>query len=222
MKIAELSRRARVPIPTIKYYIREGMLSHGERVGRNQARYTQAHLDRLALIATLQQAGLSLAVIKRVLQAMDTMPVAAGDFMAIAVDALAPPRTPHAGAADDQTRAQAEAVLRTVVQERGWDISPGSPAWEAAVQACAGVLSVWPGALTVPVLTRYAAAAEAIAAFELPDTWNPAAPADALTYAVLGTVLFEPVILTLRRLAHVDRVTTLRARRRGGAPQRPG
>jgi hypothetical protein len=38
---------------------------------------------------------------------------------------------------------------------------------------------------------------------------------------VLGTVLFKPVILTLRRLAHVDRATKLRARRKGGAAQ-PG
>jgi hypothetical protein len=53
-----------------------------------------------------------------------------------------------------------------------------------------------------------------LAAFELPDTWNPSAsPTEALTYVVQGTLLFEPLILALRRLAHVDRGAKLRVRR---------
>ena len=210
MKIAELSRRAGVPIPTIKFYIREGMLPRGDRTGRNQATYSQAHLERLALIGTLQQAGLSLAVIKQVLQAMDTMSGDTPEFMAIAVGSLGP----RNGAVDATTSAQAEALLRAVVLRRGWDVDPSSPVWEAAVRACAGILSAWPSALTEQGLERYAAVAEQVAAFELPDEWNPTvSPSEALKYVVLGTLLFEPLILALRRLAHVDRGNKLRARR---------
>ena len=212
MKMAELSRRAGVPIPTIKFYIREGMLPRGDRIGRNQATYSETHLERLTLIGTLQQAGLSLAAIKQALQAMDTTDADRPDFMAIAVGALALP-TP--GAVDAATAAQADALLRAVVQRRGWAVDPHLPAWEPTVRACAGILSAWPDALTEQSLERYAAVTEEVATFELPETWNPTvSPGEALKYVVLGTVLFEPLILALRRLAHVDRGNKLRARRR--------
>ena len=210
MKIAELSRHAGVPIPTIKFYIRAGMLPHGERTGRTQATYTDAHLERLALIGTLQQAGLTLSVIAQALRAMDSATGDSPEFMAIAVGAL-PVRD---GGADPTTRAQAEALLRAVVEGRGWHVAPGSPVWEAAVRACAGVLAVWPEALSEQTVKRYAAVAEELAAFELPERWNPTvSPTEALQYVVLGTLLFEPLILALRRLAHVDRGSKLRARR---------
>ena len=210
MKIAELSRRAGVPIPTIKFYIREGMLPRGARTGRTQATYTDAHLERLALIGTLQQAGLTLPVIAQALRAMDGATGDSPAFMAIAVGAL-PVRD---GDPDPATRARAEALLRAAVERRGWDVAPGSPVWDAAVRACAGVLALWPEALSDQGVERYAAVAEELAAFELPERWNPtASPSEALKYVVLGTVLFEPLILALRRLAHVDRGNTLRARR---------
>ena len=210
MKIAELSRRAGVPIPTIKFYIREGMLPHGARTGRTQATYTDAHLERLALIGKLQQAGLTLPVIAQAVQAMDSTTGDSPEFMAIAVGVL-PVRD---GGADLATRARAEVLLRAAIERRGWDVAPGSAVWEAAVRACAGVLAVWPEALSEQSVERYAAVAEELAAFELPERWTPTlSPATALQYVVLGTVLFEPLILALRRLAHVDRGSKLRARR---------
>jgi len=223
MKIAELSRRAGVPIPTIKFYIREGMLPRGERTGRNQAAYSEAHVERLGLIGTLQQVGLSLAAIKQALQAMDSTQDDTGDFMAIAVGALAPPSPARDDVADGETEARAEALLRTMARQRDWSIDEECAAWHAAVRACAVVLDAWPSAFTEPDLERYAAVAEQMAAFELPETWNPAASrAEALKYVVLGTVLFEPLILALRRLAHVDRGEKLRARRaRASHPSRP-
>jgi hypothetical protein len=82
------------------------------------------------------------------------------------------------------------------------------------VGAVAGILSAWPEPFTAQGLDRYAALLETMAAFELPDEWDPTASRpDALRYVVLGTVLFEPLILALRRLAHVDRGAKLRARR---------
>ncbi|MGH2583543.1 MAG: MerR family transcriptional regulator, partial [Dehalococcoidia bacterium] len=170
MKIAELSRRAGVPIPTIKFYIREGMLPRGDRTGRNQAAYGEAHVERLALTATLQRAGLSLAVIKQALQAMDAASEDTPDFMAIAVGTLA---LPHDGVVDEGIASKAEALVRSMALDRGWDVDPGSPVWEAAVRACTGILSAWPGALDQHRLDRYATVAEETAAFELPEEWDP-------------------------------------------------
>jgi DNA-binding transcriptional MerR regulator len=72
MRLAELVRRSGVPRSTIKFYLREGLLPAGEAVGRNQARYGPAHLERLELIRALREvAGLQLDVIARVARQLD-------------------------------------------------------------------------------------------------------------------------------------------------------
>ncbi len=215
IRIAELSRCSGVPVATIKFYIRAGLLPRGEHTAPNQARYSDAHLQRLALIGTLQQAGLSLAVIKQALRAMDTMRADSPEFMAIAVSSLQPYRRDAGDAALDPTAVErASAMLRAMVEHRGWRVDERVPIWHEAVRALAAILTGWAPGLADAGLGRYAAVAEEMAAFELPETWNPAASlAQALSYVVLGTVLFEPLILALRRLAHVDRGNQLRVRR---------
>ncbi|WP_370950408.1 MerR family transcriptional regulator [Amycolatopsis sp. cg5] len=65
--MAELSRIAEVPIATIKFYVREGILPPGERVKPNQARYGERHIRRLKVIrALLEVGGLPLAAVKEV------------------------------------------------------------------------------------------------------------------------------------------------------------
>ena len=53
MRIGELSKAAGVPVPTIKYYLREGLLAPGELTSPNQASYGEAHIRRLRLIRAL-------------------------------------------------------------------------------------------------------------------------------------------------------------------------
>jgi len=47
LKIAQLSLRTGVPISSIKYYIREGLLKRGEKLNRTSCYYHQEHVDRL-------------------------------------------------------------------------------------------------------------------------------------------------------------------------------
>ena len=64
MRIGELSRRTGVPVPTIKYYVREGLLPAGQLTSPNQASYDDAHERRLRLIrALLDVGGLKVAAI---------------------------------------------------------------------------------------------------------------------------------------------------------------
>jgi AcrR family transcriptional regulator len=61
-KISELSRIASIPIPTIRFYLREGLLPPPFKTGKTSAYYNDDHLDRLILIKKLQadkQRGLS-------------------------------------------------------------------------------------------------------------------------------------------------------------------
>ena len=73
MRIAELSSRSGTSIPSIKYYLREGLLPAGTSTGRNQADYGAEHLYRLRLIrALIDVGGLSVAAARDVLGAVDT------------------------------------------------------------------------------------------------------------------------------------------------------
>ena len=62
MKISELSSRSGVPVATVKFYLREGLLAAGEKSSQTQASYDDIHLARLRLIrAFLEVGGLSVA-----------------------------------------------------------------------------------------------------------------------------------------------------------------
>lgn len=66
-RVEELAARAGVSVDTIRFYQGRGLLPAPERRGR-VAIYGDAHLTRLRRIRSLAEAGLSLAVIRRVLE----------------------------------------------------------------------------------------------------------------------------------------------------------
>jgi DNA-binding transcriptional MerR regulator len=57
MRISELSQASGVPVATIKYYLREGLLHEGQLTSATQAQYDQSHLARLRLVRALLGAG---------------------------------------------------------------------------------------------------------------------------------------------------------------------
>ena len=127
------------------------------------------------------------------------------EFVIAAVNALEYPAQVPVDASSERYVA-AQQLLLALTKRRGWHIKPDDGALREAVKALAVVLGSF-----VPQDERdldvYADAAELIAQHELPDDWAlaSATPDAALRYAVLGTVLFEPLILALRRMAHVAR-----------------
>jgi DNA-binding transcriptional MerR regulator len=188
MKISELSRRAQVPLPTIKFYIREGLLPGGARTGRNQAEYSEEHLERLSLIRALRDdAGLSVAAIGRALSAADA--AASDDFVQAAIDAIERPSGPAVDEKSDEFRTAREAVM-ALARDNGWAVEEKSLALRDAARALTVITrSFFPEA--AQFLAPYAEAVSIMARMEIPD----------------GTVLLEPFILALRRMAHVARAT---------------
>ena len=72
MQMAELSRSSAVPVPTVKYYLREGLLPAGRSTGATRAEYDDRHLQRLRLIrALVEVGGLPLGAVRRILAAAD-------------------------------------------------------------------------------------------------------------------------------------------------------
>jgi DNA-binding transcriptional MerR regulator len=219
VRIAELSTRTGIAVATIKYYLREGLLPAGETTAPNQAQYGEGHVARLELIRALREgAGLSIATLGRVFAAMEAhRPDDAPDYyLTLAVGALSEPLDVAEHEAAEYEAAEAE--VAELLQGLGWDTDPRSPGRNDLVRALVALHRFAPGAATdVDALRPYADAARALAEKEIPETFDVVADtSEALRFTVLGTVLFEPVLLALRKLAHNDRFNRVTA---GGSAQ---
>ena len=191
MRMSELSRAAGVPVATIKYYLREGLLPPGEQTSATQARYDDQHVRRLRLVRALTDVGgLSLAAVRDVLGALSTGADASAGLVAEAVERL-PPAVPQD--IDVSEAIDACALL-------GWSVDPRSRALRQLQAAMEGARAA--GLACSPErLQIYGEPLRRIAHEELLGSPRES-PEDAAQYAVVGTLMFEPVILALRRLAH--------------------
>lgn len=194
MRISQLVERSGVPLATVKYYLREGLLPPGEATGATRARYGEEHVRRLALIRALTEVvGLSVARTRAVLELMEAPTTDLYAALGHAVAAL-PPYVEEQ--AEDHPRARA--ALGTL----GWVYDPGYPAVAQLERALAAAESVG-----MPIdderLRCYGEHVHRIAELDIAQV--PAGDAGAaIEYAVLGTAIYEPVLAALRRLAHQD------------------
>ena len=91
VRMKELSEASGVPIPTIKFYLRERLLPAGDRSHPNQADYSQAHLRRIRLIrALIEVGGLSLATARAVTAVLDLPGQSLHNVLGLAQHAMAP------------------------------------------------------------------------------------------------------------------------------------
>ncbi|MFJ6758264.1 MerR family transcriptional regulator [Streptomyces sp. NPDC091273] len=206
MRIGELSRRTGVPVPTIKYYLREGLLPAGELTSPNQASYGDVHERRLRLVrALLEVGGLSVAAIGEVLAAVDDKEQPVHKLLGAAAQCLVPGYGDGGGgggAEDAETVLARERVAR-LIASRGWRIDPGNTAVDALVAALASLDRVGHGGFA-DVLDDYAEAAERVGRADLDYTARRAAREDLVETVVVGTVLGDAIFAALRRMAQVD------------------
>ncbi|RZB13683.1 MerR family transcriptional regulator [Streptomyces sp. F001] len=200
MRMGELSRKTGVPVPTIKYYVREGLLPPGELSSPNQATYGEAHERRLRLIrALLDVGGMKVAEIADVLAALDDPERPLHKVLGAAADRLGSANIEH----DDAEATTAQAVVADLVSRRGWRTHESNPAAIDLSKALAAMARLGHGAF-VEVLDDYADAAEQVARADLTYVDRRVAVEDMVEGVVVGTVLGEAVFSALRRLAHVD------------------
>lgn len=75
MQISQLSVVTDVPVPTLKYYLREGLLMPGTALSATRADYDDSHVERVRLLRALIDVGrLSLADAGRVIATLDAGP----------------------------------------------------------------------------------------------------------------------------------------------------
>ncbi len=205
MRIRELSNRSGVSTPTIKYYVREGLLPAGQRLGPVRTEYSEEHIARLRLIRALRENGkLSVEAIKQVLERLDAAPDGHHSIAAAmeALDEQQEERRPRTVAEREELK-EARRAIGDFLIGLGWKTRGHETSAERSlVEAFATLRRVMSKDLPVDVLEPYARALEQLAKVEIPaGRVVRAAPADAVRRAFLGMILFEPVLLSLRRLA---------------------
>ena len=198
MRMAELSRVTGVPVPTIKYYLREGLLPAGELSPPNQARYDKSHVRRLALIrALIDVGGLSVAAARTVLAAIDDPDISMHDLLGTTVHALTPGRTEED---DSEEYQRATAAVDAMIQRRGWRLGEQSPTRAVAAEVLARLDRLGQRQL-IDSLDSYAQAAELIAETDLAVVLAVEGRDARAEAALVGTVLGDVLIAALRRLA---------------------
>ena len=191
MRISQLAAESGVPVATVKYYLREGLLHDGRLTSATQADYDDGHVRRLRLIrALVVGAGLSIASVRELLGGVDAPPPAGHDLLGIAHHALARPMI------DGVDTSGLDALLK----QWGWASDGCDEVGKAAVvEALEGVRSAGFD-LPAGMLDTYARAMHEVAEAEIAGVPTDSAES-AVRYVVLGTVLVEPLLLALRRLA---------------------
>ena len=191
MRISELAETTGVSLPTLKYYLREGLLMPGTATSRTRAVYDESHVERVRLIrALIESGGLGITGVRAVVDALENPRGSPHAFLGVAHRALPPPVEPGE---------PTEEVLGWM-RDLGWEPCLDNPLLGSLARAVADAR-----AAGVPIsasgIAAYAKAVRQIAAVDVALAASAPSPAAALHTVVVGTVMIDPVIATLRRLA---------------------
>jgi DNA-binding transcriptional MerR regulator len=205
MWMAELAQRSGFSVPTIKYYLREGLLHPGEATGATRARYDETHLQRLRLIRALTEiAGLRLETVRQVLDDI----AGASSWH----EAVGSAHTRLHDQGDDETSPSAASVARVeaLLARQEWQLAPDHPQVRRIARAL-DVLDDLGHPASDHLLDLYAAALRPLAAYEVMAV-RETAEADvepSVEAVVIGTLLQEPILLAIRRIAQENESRTL-------------
>ena len=199
--VSELSRRSGVPVATIKYYIREGLIrSDQEGPGAEGA---QTVVDQIQLIRGLVHVvGLSIRQVRQILALVRDPTLSPAALMTGATVAL-PLAGPRAADVDEAGLEGARAALAAV----GFDDLPDAP-YATQLLAAIALADECGIGMDAELLAAYAGAARACAAADFAHLPLDS-PSRQTQAAVLGTVIYDPILLGLRRLAHRELASRL-------------
>ncbi|MGB8862165.1 MAG: MerR family transcriptional regulator [Ilumatobacteraceae bacterium] len=199
--MGELTKVTGVPVATLKFYLREGLLHPGEATAINQAEYVESHVKRVKLVQALLHLGrLSIADAQRVIAAVDDETVPMHDAFGIAQDAMVPARD-RSGARYEAARADVDRFVkrhRLRVRhdaEVRWmlaDALVGLEEFHLLPDGVQGDSTLLDG-LVAPLVE--------MATAEVATTPSSATRAEQMEHTVVGTVAFEVAYAALRRMA---------------------
>jgi len=195
MRIAGLSEVSGVAVPTLKYYLREGLLHPGAVRAVNQAEYDDSHVRRVRLIRALLDLGnLGIADIARVLAAVDDDSVSVHDAFGVAQDAMVPARDRSAAA-----YAVAADEVDAFVRRHRLRVRPEAEVrWMLADAMVAMRSAGW----DLPLDSLDDRVPQALAEAEIALSLVPAQDrVEQMEVSVIGTIASEVAVAALRRMA---------------------
>jgi DNA-binding transcriptional MerR regulator len=196
MLVSELAERADVPLATVKYYLREGLLPAGQNIGPRRADYDDAHLRRLRVLRLLREVGgVPVTSLRQVVDALDDEQRPVHETMTLVADVIS--AGPEPTVQDPASLDIVDAVISAV----GWN---GVRAESIDRQRLASVVSLLnaPGPLGagVEVLTFYAGIADRLARAEIALVDHTGERSELLEQMVTGSVAYGQVFQLLRQL----------------------
>jgi hypothetical protein len=211
LKIGELARRAKVPLATVKHYLREGLIRATRKTGKTMSWYDPALVERLRAIKELQERQfLPLDVIR---ESIDRDGGASDDLAA--ADAIAKVLAKHGGGGRSRSR---EEVLARGANARELDwlerlglAVPSGPDRRykgddlalLVTLAAARREGISAEMLPFSILDRYLAALRALVAVELEmfraGVFPHAQAGDVERLTTVATQLSERLVVLLRR-----------------------
>lgn len=209
MRMAELSAQSGVPIPTIRFYMREGLVPSGQLTSPNQAVYDEGHVRALKLVRTLVEVGgLPIAAVREVLAHIQAK---GGDLYA-SMGGVQYALTTRRNIPEDDTLRSAKATVNTLIESRKWQVRDDNPARDSLAQTLATLERLDQGDVAAK-LNTYADSAASLAKEEVSDLLKrdtvEAISQGVIAYDVLG----DAMLSALRRLAQEDEVTKRLKRR---------
>ncbi|PPK69743.1 MerR family transcriptional regulator [Actinokineospora auranticolor] len=200
MRISELSRRSGVAVPTIKYYLREGILPPGERTSPNQARYDDGHVHRLRFVrALIEVGGLSVATVREVLARIDSDEANLDLRLGTVQKALLPSTDGLSGPAQEA----AEQEVVNLLEEYGYRYFRDHPAIASLANVMVAAQALGHNRFAEH-LRRYVAVMPQVGVIDI-DYIEQARTIDhMLESVVVGTVLGDTAIAAVRRLAQTS------------------
>jgi len=211
MRISYLSRQAGLPVATIKFYLREGLLPPGTPTGRNQADYGDDHLRRLLFIRALTAVGkLDLATVRQLLATIEDDQVALTGLYEV-VHSLSGDPAPKEG----NGLPEASADVDRLIDELGWSVDSGAAGRDQLAQVVAALRRLGCDC-GIGFFGPYAATAEQLVAQEMDLLPEDGVEVDRAA-AVVRAVLLEVALTAVHRMAREHYVT-----RQFGKGEQPG
>jgi len=199
MKMSELSSTTGTPVPTLKFYLREGLLPAGERTSPNQSQYDQTHVDRVRLVrALLDVGGLSVAQAAAVVGALDDDTVPLSSVFGVAQRAVSETSLPKGAPEHESGGAERIAAL---CERQGWNVYPNNPGLAMAARVVDTYSALGVDVITEAALEQYAQAADLVAAADLAAVAAAPDEHEMTTVVVVGTILGDALFAGLRRIA---------------------
>jgi DNA-binding transcriptional MerR regulator len=215
VRIGELSRLSGVPVATIKYYLREGLLPPGVHTHPNQADYNDGHLTRLRLIrALIDVGGLSISTASELLAVLDTADLDVWESVGKVQYALGRRNAPNPGQALDE---DAGRTVDELIAHRGWKIRPDSPARRTLIQICATLQRLGHDDI-IAALDNYADAIAPIVAVDVSLITDQTNIAETIEKVIVGTIIGDGLLSALRQLTQEHASRPLLQHRRTKRP----